>query len=306
MEIRKPNVFVVGVPRSGKVQVRNALSKHPEIYVNMVDTDFFSEDVEGKQDRINSIQKYLSYFKNAKDKKIILDQVSRSAVSRVAAQKIKEFNPDSKIIIHLRNPAEQMFSWHNACIRLGYETEPDFLKAIQLEKKRKEKGRPGIIKNYYYRDMADYYPQVKRYIDAFGKDNVHVLLLDELRADEEGTYYKLLKFLGVKKHKPDFTTKNEARMEPKNKFFVHFNNFFITLPKPLRLAVKKIFPSKLVTKVKAFTLKELKEKQKIDSQIQYKINKSFEPNLKKLEKLIGKDLSKWYAPKPQSTIKSKG
>lgn len=297
MDVVKPNVFVVGVPRSGKVQIRNALSKHPEIYVNMVDTDFFSEDVEGKQDRINSIQKYLSYFQAGKGKKIILDQVSRSAVSRVAAQKIKNFNPRAKIIIHLRNPAEQMFSWHNACIRLGYETEPDFLKAIKLEKKRKEKNRPEVIKNYYYLDMADYYPQVKRYIDAFGKENVHVLLLDEIRNDEEGAYYKLLKFLGVKRRKPDFTTKNEARMEPKNKFFVHFTNFLITLPTPLRLAVKSILSPKLVTKIKAYTLTELKDKKKLNPELEREINKSFEPNLKKLEKLIGRDLSMWYKPK---------
>ncbi len=297
MDIIKPNVFVVGVPRSGKVQMRNALSKHPEIFVNMVDTDFFSADVEGKQDRINSIQKYLSYFQKGKNKKIILDQVSRSAVSRVAAQKIKEFNPKAKIIIHLRDPAGQMFSWHNACMRLGYETEPDFSKALELESKRKQKTRQGFIKNYFYTDMADYYPQVKRYIDAFGREKVHILILDELRKDEDGEYYKVLKFLGVKRQKPDFTTKNEARMEPKNKFFLHMNNFFINLPKPIRLGIKHLLPSKLVTKIKSSTLKELKDKKKLDPSLEYKINKSFEPNIRKLEKLIGKDLSLWYNPK---------
>ena len=112
MEIVNPNAFIVGVPKSGKVSLRYWLSQHPDIYVCMFDTDFFSIDVEGKQDRVNSMEKYLSYFKNGKGKKVILDQISRSAVSKLAAKKIKEFSPNAKIIINLRNPADQMFSWH--------------------------------------------------------------------------------------------------------------------------------------------------------------------------------------------------
>ncbi len=86
-------------------------------------------------------------------------------------------------------------------------------------------------------------------------------------------------------------------MEPKNKFFVHFTNFLITLPTPLRLAVKSILSPKLVTKIKAYTLTELKDKKKLNPELEREINKSFEPNLKKLEKLIGRDLSMWYKPK---------
>jgi len=91
MKIAKPNAFIVGVPKSGKVSLRYWLSQHPEVYACMFDTDFFSVDVEGNQrDRVNSVEKYLFYFKEGNGKKIILDQISRSAVSRKAhSQKIK-------------------------------------------------------------------------------------------------------------------------------------------------------------------------------------------------------------------------
>lgn len=300
MEAVKPNVFIVGVPKSGKVSLRYWLSQHPDIYTNMVDTDFFSVDVEGNQrDRVNSVEKYLSYFRDGKGKKVILDQVSRSAVSEVAHKLIQEFNPYAKIIIVIRNPAEQMFSWHLTLRKIGFEKEPDFYKAIKLEEERKNKT--GVIKNYFYREFADYYPQVKRYIDTFGKKNVKVILFDDLGDKEdqlkkEKVYYDLLKFLGLKKFKPDLSRKGSGRsqLEPKNQLYAYFLNFFLTLPQPLRLILKSIVSPKLVKRIKYATWKEIKEKKKIDPQIKYEINKSFEPNLKKLEKLIGKDLGMWY------------
>ncbi|MEK6844016.1 MAG: sulfotransferase domain-containing protein [Nanoarchaeota archaeon] len=296
MEIVKPNAFIVGVPKSGKVSLRYWLSQHPEMYVCMFDTDFFSADVEGNQrDRVNSIEKYLSYFKDGKGKKIVLDQVSRSAVSRVAAKKIKEFSPNAKIIINIRNPAEQMFSWHNTLRRIGFETERDFYKAIKLEKERRRKNKSDIIKNYYYRMVADYYPQVKRYIDIFGKKNVKVVLLDELRDEPEKTYYSILKFLGVKKFKADLSVQNETRREPRNQLTVHILNFLLNLPEQLRTSLKSLIPPKLVAKIRLKTVKEIKAKRKIDPKVKQEINKSFEKNLKKLENLIDKDLSMWYS-----------
>ena len=302
MKIPKPNVFIVGVPKAAKVSMNYWLSQHPDIYINPFDTDFFSVDVEGNQrDRVNSEEKYLSYFKNGKGKKIIMDMVTRSAVSRIAAKLIKKFNPNAKIIISIRNPAEQMFSWHWTLRKIGYETEPDFKKALKLEEERKRKTNQGLIKNYFYREFADYYPQVKRYTDIFGKKNVKVVLFDDLgeRGNElkkKKTYYDLLKFLGIKKYKADLSSKGSGRskLEPKNQLYVYFLNFMLTLPKPLRLAVKSIIPAKLVKKIKNITWKEVKEKKKIDPELKYSINKSFEKNLQKLERLINRDLSMWY------------
>ena len=296
MVIVKPNAFIVGVPKSGKVSLRYWLSQHPDMFVCMFDTDFFSVDVEGRQDRVDSMEKYLAYFKDTGDKKVVLDQISRSAVSKVAHKLIKKFSPNAKIIINLRNPAEQMFSWHKTLRRIGFETEPNFYKAIKMEEERKRRSKSKLIKNYYYREIADYYPQVKRYIDTFGKKNVRVVLLDELRNKPEETYYSLLKFLGVRKFKPDFSVQNETKREPRSQFYVKVMNFFLNLPRPIRLLIKRIIPPMAVGKFRKATWKTFDVKEKIDPKVRYEINNSFKPNLKKLEKLINKDLSMWYNP----------
>jgi hypothetical protein len=297
MESVKPNVFIVGVPKSGKVSLRYWLSQHPDVYANLYDTDFFSVDVEGRQDRVNSVEKYLSYFKDGRGKKVVLDQVSRSATSRVAHKFIKKFNSKAKIIINLRNPAEQMFSWHKTLQRIGFETESNFYKAIGLEEKRRRKSKSKLIKNYYYMEFADYYPQVKRFFDTFGKENVKVLLLDDLRDHPKKIYDELIKFLGLRKFDADLSVQHETKVEPKNQFYVKVLNLFLNLPLPLRLGIKYLIPPEFVEFIRSKTIREFKEKEKISPDIRAKINKSFEPNLKKLEKLIERDLRIWYDPK---------
>ena len=297
MDVVKPNAVIVGAPKSGKTSLRYWLSQHPDVYAAPLETSFFSTDVEGGQDRIRTMDQLLSYFKKGRGKKTILNQEARYLVSRIAHKKLKRFNPDAKIIINLRNPAELMFSWHSTLRRIGFETEPDFYKAILKEKERKKANDGKIIKNYFYRDIVDYYPQVKRYVDTFGKENIKVILLDKLKDNPEETYYDLLKFLGLRKFTPDFTIQNEGTSEPRNQALVLFNNFLLRSPRFLRLFLKSIISPELVGKIKSATLKGSQEKKKIDSKLKEEINKSFEKNLKKLEKLIDKDLSMWYNPK---------
>ncbi len=304
MKITRPNVFIIGVPKSAKVSIRHWLSQHPDVYTCLHDLDFFSLDVAGKQERVDSIKKYLSYFKEGKGKKIIIDQSTRLAVSQKAHQLIKKFNPKAKIIISIRNPADQMFSWHHTLRKIGLETESDFHKALIKEKDRKKRNKSGLIKDYFYRDFADYYPQIKRYIDTFGKKNVKVVLFDDLgkRDDnlkKEKVYLNLLKFLGLKKFKANLSSDKSGRskLEPKNQFYVSIFNIFFRLPKPIRLLWKFFIPPEAVNKIRRATWKETEKKNKINPKLKSKINKSFEPNLKKLEKLINRDLGIWYNQK---------
>jgi len=281
--------------------LRHWLSQHPDVYGAPLETSFFSTDVEGGQDRIGNMADFLSYFEKGAGKKVVFNQEARYLVSKVAYKKLKKFSPDAKILINLRNPAELMFSWHSTLRRIGFETEPNFYKAIQNEEERKRKNKGNIIRNYFYREMVDFYPQVKRYIDTFGKKNVKVILLDEIRDNPKETCYDLLKFLELKKITPDFSVQNEGVTEPKNQLFVWFNNFLLRLPKNLRIFLKTLMSPKIVARIKSVTLKKSDVKVKIDPRVREKINKSFEGNLVKLEKLIDKDLSMWYNPRDKDT-----
>ncbi|MFW6031502.1 MAG: hypothetical protein ACOC9T_02830, partial [Myxococcota bacterium] len=62
-----------------------------------------------------------------------------------------------------------------------------------------------------YRRLASYRPQVQRYLDVFGADRVHVLLLEDLRSAPEAAFEKVLRFLDVDpRFRPEFRARNRG------------------------------------------------------------------------------------------------
>jgi hypothetical protein len=66
-----------------------------------------------------------------------------------------------------------------------------------------------------YRDTASYVGQVRRYLKAFGREQLHVVVLDDMQSDIAGTYRAALRFLGVDPdYGPDFRIVNPSPRPP--------------------------------------------------------------------------------------------
>src|SRR2546425_7448423 len=94
--------------------------------------------------------------------------------------------PRARILIMLRNPVEVMYSYHSTNLAEGFETIPDFEKALVAEEKRRRGLRvpavnSGILENLFYRDVVRYARQVEKYLHAFEAENVLVLIYDDFK-----------------------------------------------------------------------------------------------------------------------------
>jgi hypothetical protein len=288
---RKPNLFIVGAAKSGTNSLRDWLSQHPNIFFCMMETNYFASDVEGGQDRIKTIKDYMRYFRKAGNQKYIGEKSVRYLMSKLAPKKIKKFNPKSKIIIILRNPAEMMFSWYNQLKKNFFELKPSFEKALAKETERKIRTGKKL-RTFFYSEIADYYPQVKRYIKEFGKENVQIILFEDMKKNPQKEYNRILKFLSLRSFEPKFNILNVSDKEPKNKYLSKFIFLLHRFPSPLRKFIKLLIPAKTVTNIKYSNLKKTKRTQ-IDKNLKNKLNKKYKKNIKKLEKLTGKDFSIW-------------
>ena len=103
-------------------------------------------------------------------------------------------------------------------MRLRNATEDlDFDGALAARADRREGRRlPRLARNvkmYQYRAVASYTDQVARYFDAFGRENVHVVIFDDFVRDPAASYRATLQFLGVdREFKPDFEVVNAHAM----------------------------------------------------------------------------------------------
>ena len=114
--------------------------------------------------------------------------------SEEAAGKIRAFRPDAKIVIMLRQPADFLFSLHG---QLSYDMHcedlTDFRAALDAEPDRRRGRRlprdlawkPRLL---FYRECATFSTQVRRYLDAFGRDRVHFILFDDFTRDPQAEF----------------------------------------------------------------------------------------------------------------------
>ena len=137
--------------------------------------------------------------------------------SRRAAAEIKAFNPDSRIIIMLRDPVEMLHSLYYQYRCDGNEQLPTFDQALGAEADRRAGKRIArqayFVQGLLYREVVRYADQVRRYFDVFGRDRVRVIIYDDFVLDAAGTYRDTLEFLEISSSRLDnvFKVVNPSR-----------------------------------------------------------------------------------------------
>ena len=286
--MRKPNFFIVGAPRCGTTSLWTYLKAHPEIYMSaQKEHYFFDSDLWGDEVRAPSLEQYLEFFSAASDKTKIGEATPSYLRSHAAPKAIKAFCADAQIIIMLRNPVDMMHSLHSTGRR--YNTEPlaDFREALEADRRRSGRELAG------YREFTDFPSQVQRYFDLFGRENVHTIIYDDLKADTAAVYQSTLRFLGVS---PAFTPEfaiTDANRHVRN---FHLQAILVRPPRGLREIGRAVVPRWLRSRIRRDLLNfnsEVRARPPMDPELRAHLQKEFEPRVKQLSELLGRDLSGW-------------
>ena len=297
-EIHKPDFFIVGAPKSGTTSLYYYLSQHKNIFLPPKELYCFGEDftyINGK----STLKHYLSYFTDAKKNQKKGEASVWYLYSKNAAAEIKAFNPAAKIIIMLRQPTDMIYSLHQHQVFNGNEDITDFKAALQAQAERANGKKIPVnlgcpIEGLQYQKVGKYYDQVKRYLNVFGSENVHIIWFDDFKNDVKVEYKKVCTFLNIAPLKTiDLSIKNKsqkARSKKLTKILRH---------KPARLVslVKIILPNRtlrhkvlnLFWKLNSVEIKRTN----LSKTLEQRLNLFFTNDIEKLEKLTNKDLTNW-------------
>lgn len=244
------------------------------------------------------LEDYREYFSDADDEKIVGEANVFNLVSKEAAHRIKAFSSDARILIMLRNPIEMAWALHGEQVFNGNEPLT-FEEALRSEPDRRNgKGIPNDIsfseESLCYTYMASYTEQVRRYVDVFGKDRVHITLYEDFQADNAKAYQQVLRFLAADDaFQPEFKVVNPSQ-EVRSK---RFRRFMRHLPGGVRSTSRILIPHK-PTRKKVFDAvlransKEV-QREEMTSNTRSFLMEKLTPDMRALEKLIEKDLSAW-------------
>ncbi|HTA05931.1 MAG TPA: sulfotransferase [Solirubrobacteraceae bacterium] len=210
---RIPDFFIVGHPKSGTTALYEMLRVHPQIFMpELKEPWFLATDMRPRFQPARSgavpetLRDYMALFEPAAAEQHAGEASSSYLRSERAAGGIAELRADAKIVAILREPASFLRSLHHQMLRDHIETEQALRTAIALEPDRragqKIPSRSHLPQMLLYSNHVRYVEQLRRYHEAFGSEQVLVLIYDDFRADNEGTLRRVHRFLGARDDLP--------------------------------------------------------------------------------------------------------
>lgn len=296
-----PNFFIVGAPKSGTTAMNEYLDRHPDIFMAVKELHYFGSDLDLSRYRFRpkTLAEYLSHFKHAGDKARIGESSVWYLFSKLAAREIKEHFPSTSIIIMLRNPVEMIYSLHSQFLWDGNEDIDDFHEALSAMPDRLSGNRlPRTCyfpQGLQYLEVARYAEQVRRYIQTFGRENVHVIIYDDFRNNAAGEYRKTLQFLGMRDDFLPTLTPVNTNKRPR---IYALRNFLVRPPDQVMWMPRKVVPRRVRWKIWSIMsrLNSIREeRQPLDPEIRRKLQECFRPDIERLSELLERDLLYWVS-----------
>ena len=186
-----PNFLVVGARRSGTTSLVRYLGEHPQVFVApQKEVHFFDTHFD------RGVAWYESQFADSEGAVAVGEGTPRYMYLESAPARMASVVPDASLVAVLREPVERAYShyWQNRA--RGIERRP-FADAVAAERSDPAGDR------HAYLDRGRYIAQLQRLEQHFPRDQLHVLLFDDLRDRPREAYAAVCRFLGVDDVVPD-------------------------------------------------------------------------------------------------------
>lgn len=201
---RKINLIIAGTIKGGTTVLDEYLRSHPQIgmcEIRQVNNNLTKEARFFDNDELfkNGTPDYSAYhelFSKVWLQKILGDATPNYMFAPAAMQRIRAYNPETKIILTLRNPITRAYSHWNMNVQLKREKRT-FSEAIRNE--LSVKSLAGSESTYICRGF--YSEQIEWIWNLFPKQQTLIFKSEDLRNDHFNLLNRVCHFLGVSEQK---------------------------------------------------------------------------------------------------------
>lgn len=293
------DIFILGAPKCGTTTLASWLSDHPGVsFCKVKEPHYFYQPYHKRL----SFQEYKGLFDCGEPKEKLLAEGSVWYLfSQSAVPKIIKYNPRAKFIVCIRNPVEMAVSMHAQAIvsnGTSYERTLSFHDAWKLSDKRFNGERAGVggprfdTRILAYKQACFLGSQLKVLLEQVKKEQVHVVVLDDLKEQPRAEWLKIQVFLGLNDDgRTVFKAKNSATA-PRS-FLIHKVLNYISWLKGA-LGIKRSFNIFVpLHRINIAARKYNSPSASLVAEMQGVFNEEIEL----LEALLGKDFSQWRGVK---------
>lgn len=290
-----PNFYVVGAVKAGTTAVYAHLKKHPEVFLPETKEPFYflSSPLPPHlryEHCTGDLEAYKRLYRGAEGYRAVGDCSASYLWDEAAAYGIHAVAPNAKIIAVLRDPIDRAYSEYLMAIMNGSESLP-LLDALKTDYARKSKD---FWLARLYVELGMYHDQIKRYFDLFGRDQVLVLMFEDLVKRPEQFYASIAAHLGIAPDKFD----ESGNLREKNAYRMpRFLPLYHLMVSPTSQALRrKLLPESVRKWMRNSAFLQYnpllfgKRKPPLDSESRDYLQAIFEPEVLRLEVLLQREL----------------
>lgn len=306
-----PTFFLVGAPRCGTTSLSRYLADHERICFSRPKEPHFLVQSPSRVD--DYVQTYTNLFFSHHDGEPAIGEGSVSYLYKdEILHRILDLNPDARFIVNVRNPVEQLRSYHQRLLFLMDEEVDDFRTAWNLQDERAQ-GRhiPGKCRDprlLMYREVGRLGTRVERLFEIAGRGRVHVVVFDDFIDDTQSVYEDVCRFVGVE---PDGRTSFPPEQVTKDYRFEWLQNLLYRPPEILTNFVSSRTGDGSWAQWERTALMGLRQTlvqvnstkkppTTLSPETKTMLRETFADEVEHLASLIGRDLTHWLEPESAS------
>lgn len=172
-----PNFLYIGPDKAGSTWLHEVLVNHPEIYLTPAKDLYYFDRYFSR-----GVEWYRRHFAGVTHQHIVGEVCQDYLSCAESPARIAATLGRPKMMVTLRDPVQRAYSSYLYMRKHG-EGPATFTEALRVKPTLLDHGRYGT--------------QLKRYVDVFGRDCLHVALFDDLQEDPQSFVDSVLMWLGV-------------------------------------------------------------------------------------------------------------
>ncbi len=184
-----PNFLIVGAEKSGTTWLYSRLRRHFDIYMPGVkELHYFNKNNSNLEQPANNFESqglewYASHFQDADTESAVGEATPMYLCDVEAPARIQSTLPNVKLIACLRNPVDRAYS-HYWMARGKAHTSRSFEKVVDQKESR-------------FIERGCYGKQLDRYLDYFNREQLLILIHEEVFSSPSDALNQICSFLGV-------------------------------------------------------------------------------------------------------------
>nr|WP_272507834.1 sulfotransferase [Salinibacter ruber] len=271
-----PDFLVIGAARAGSTYLARNLATHPEVFIpKKKELHYFDRNFEGDWSQ------YQQQFADARPSHNAIGEATPTYMTSAdIANRIHERLPAAKLIAILRDPVDRAYSHYWNAV-----AEHDDADAMTYEQKRQAYPFEKVLETRSRLvDDGLYAENLEPFIDHFGKEQLLVLVFEEVVESPHTQFQRVFRFLDVddtfRSPLVDRRINSSSQKHGRSSLLLRLYNFataYVRIP----------YIAKWIENVNEVSYPPM------DGQTRAELEKRFQRPNQQLEQLLGRSLNHW-------------